>query len=77
MNHNIDKQICFYHQNKIYLGKITNEIGIKYKEYKVIALEDNGELLICWIKASQIIQDRRWRSKDRRSSSRRKNSNEI
>jgi hypothetical protein len=59
MHHNLDRQICFKYKDKIYFGKITNEIGTTHKEYKVIALEDNGELLICWIKASEIIKDRR------------------
>ena len=69
MNHNLNKQICFKYKDKIYFGKIINEIGIVNKEYKVIALEDNGDLLCCWIPMSQIVLDRRWRSKDRRKKS--------
>ena len=59
MHHNLNKEVCFKYNNKIYLGKIVNEIGIHNKEYKIISLTEQGEIFSCWVKADQIIKDRR------------------
>jgi len=57
---NLYKEVCFKYNNKIYFGKIINSIGgLKYKEYKMVSLTEDGQILCCWIKADQIIKDRR------------------
>ena len=59
MSSNLYKEVCFNYNNKIYFGKIVNEIGIHYKEYKIISLTEQGEIFSCWVKADKIIKDRR------------------
>jgi len=66
MNHNLDREVCFQYKDKIYFGKITNEIGITYKEYQIISQTEQGEIFSCWVKADQIIEERRSFLKDRR-----------
>ena len=63
----LNTEVFFKHSGKIYRGKIINYIGIdkKYKEYKIVSwLGDFW--FVGWVKASDIVPDRRSK-KDRRN----------
>jgi len=66
MRHNLNQEVRFKYKDKIYFGKIINEIGTFYKEFEIISQTEEGDIFSCWVKADQIVEDRRSFLKDRR-----------